>query len=108
MAEPPVILQTREADEMPLAYCSGEIFAFYQKLGTCGAPGLCRWGVANNPEVFAVPGCQDLYICLGASLSAKTSNAAVNSYVLAQTGTHISDVAICEGLCTYPECAYAG
>jgi len=26
---------------MPLAYCSGEFFRF-SKLGTCGAPGLCR------------------------------------------------------------------
>ncbi len=42
MAELPVILQTREADEMLLAYCSGEIFVRFLKLGTCRAPGLCR------------------------------------------------------------------
>ena len=82
-AELPVILQRREADEMPLAYCSGEDISIFN---TGHLQSTWAVQVANNPESFAAPGCQDLCICLGASLSAKTSDAAVIPYVLAQTG----------------------
>ncbi len=89
MAELPVILQTREADEMPLAYCSGEIFVQFLKLGTCGAPGLCRLQTTQK--------------CL---LHQAASNRHSSNNSLSRT--HISGVAMQKGLCNHPECAYAG
>ncbi len=89
MVELPVILQTREADEMPLVYCSGEIIVRFSKLGTCGAPGLCRLQTTQKSLMHQ------------AASNRHSSNISLSR-------THTSGVAMQKSLCNHPECTYAG